>query len=77
MWNMKCFVILVIIGAAGTVTKGLKNLETIPRKHSVVCLQKVAALGTPHIIRKVLQAEAWWGAPLVLEEKYQGKGNLS
>jgi hypothetical protein len=34
MWNMKCFVILVIIGATGIVTKGLnKYLETIPRKH--------------------------------------------
>jgi hypothetical protein len=31
MWNMKCFVILAIIGAMGIVTKGLKKyLETIP-----------------------------------------------
>jgi hypothetical protein len=34
MWNMKCFIIPVIIGATGTVTRGLKkNLETIPGKH--------------------------------------------
>jgi hypothetical protein len=26
MWNMKCFVIPVIIGATGTVTRGLKNI---------------------------------------------------
>jgi hypothetical protein len=26
MWNMKCFVIPVIIGATGIVTKGLKNI---------------------------------------------------
>jgi hypothetical protein len=26
MWNMKCFVTLVIIGATGIVTKGLKNI---------------------------------------------------
>jgi hypothetical protein len=33
---MKCFVILVIIGATGIVTKGLKKyLETIPGKHSI------------------------------------------
>jgi hypothetical protein len=34
MWNMKCFVILVIIGAAGIVTKGLKKkyLKTVPGK---------------------------------------------
>jgi hypothetical protein len=34
MWNMKCFVIPVIIGATGIVTKGLKKyLESIPGKH--------------------------------------------
>jgi len=40
--------------------KGFKeiNVETIPRKHSVVSLQKTAILGTSHIIRKVLQCEA-------------------
>jgi hypothetical protein len=26
MWNMKCFVILLIIGATGIVTTGLKNI---------------------------------------------------
>jgi hypothetical protein len=58
MWNMKCFVIPVIIGATGIVTKGLKQyLETIPGKHSIDSLQKTALLGTSHIIRKVLQSE--------------------
>jgi hypothetical protein len=58
MWNMKCFVIPVIIGATGIVTKGLKKyLEAIPGKHSIDSLQKVAVLGTSHIIRKVLQSE--------------------
>jgi hypothetical protein len=58
MWNMKCFVTPVIIGATGIVTKGLrKYLETIPRKHSIESLQKTAVLGTSHIIRKVLQSE--------------------
>jgi hypothetical protein len=33
MWNMKCFVIPVIIGAMGIVCKGLKNLETISGQH--------------------------------------------
>jgi hypothetical protein len=33
MWNIKCFVIPVITGATGIVTKGLKkNVETIPGK---------------------------------------------
>jgi hypothetical protein len=32
----KCMIILVIIGATGIVTKGLKkNLEAIPGKHSI------------------------------------------
>jgi hypothetical protein len=58
MWNMKCFVIPVIIEATGIVTKGLKNyLETIPGKNSIDSLQKTAVLGTSHIIRKVLQSE--------------------
>jgi hypothetical protein len=26
MWNMKCFVVPVIIGATGIVTRGLKNI---------------------------------------------------
>jgi hypothetical protein len=38
---MKCFVIPVIIGATGIVTKGLKKyLDTIPGKHSVDSQQK-------------------------------------
>jgi hypothetical protein len=45
IWNMKCFVIPVIIGATGIVTKGLKKyLETIPGKHSIYSLQSAATL---------------------------------
>jgi hypothetical protein len=42
MWNMKCFVIPVITGATGIVTRGLKkkHMETIPGKHSTDSLQK-------------------------------------
>jgi hypothetical protein len=59
MWNMKCFVIPVDIGATGTVTRGVrKYLEDIPGKHSIDSLQKTAILGTSHILRKVLQSEA-------------------
>jgi hypothetical protein len=36
MRNVKCFVIPAIIGATGTVTRGLrKYLEEIPGKHSI------------------------------------------
>jgi hypothetical protein len=58
MWNMKCFVILVIIATMGIVKKSLKEyLETISGQHSIDSIQKTAILGTSHIIRKVLQSE--------------------
>ena len=59
MWNLKCTIIPVIIGATGIVTRSLrKNLETVPGKHSIDSLQKTGILGTSHIIRKVLQCVA-------------------
>jgi hypothetical protein len=59
MWNLKCTVIPVIIGATGIVTRSFrKHLEAVPGKHSIDSLQKTAVLGTAHIIRKVLQCEA-------------------
>ena len=58
MWNMKCTIIPVIIGATGIVTGSLKkNLEAVPEKHLIDSLQKTAILGTSHIIRKVLKCE--------------------
>ena len=59
MWNLKCTVVPVIIGATGIVTRGLKkNVEAVLAKHSIDSLQKTAILGTAHTIRKVLQCEA-------------------
>ena len=59
MWNLKCTIVQVIIGATGIVTRSLqKNLETAAGKHSIDSLQKTAILGTAHTIRKVLQCEA-------------------
>ena len=59
MWNLKCTIIPVIIGATGIATRSLrKYLEAVPGKHSIHSLQKTAILGTSHIIRKVLQCEA-------------------
>jgi hypothetical protein len=59
MWNLKCMIIPVIIGATGVVTRSLrKNLEAVPGKHSIDSLQKTDVLGTAHIIRKALQCEA-------------------
>ena len=59
MWNLKCTIVPVIIGATGIVTRSLKkNLETVPGRHLIDSLQKTAILGTSHIMRKVLQCEA-------------------
>jgi hypothetical protein len=58
MWNIKCMIIPAVTGATGMVKEGLrKNLEAIPGEHSIDSLQKIPALGTSHIMRKVLQSE--------------------
>jgi hypothetical protein len=57
MWNMKCFVIPVIIGAIGIVTKGPKKSGNNTRKALNRFPTKTVVLGTSHIIRKVLQSE--------------------
>jgi len=59
MWNLKCTIVPVIIGATGIITRSLKkNLEAVPGKHSIDSLQNTAILGTSHIIRKILQCES-------------------
>jgi hypothetical protein len=59
MWNMKCFVIPLIIGTTGIVTKGLKKISgnNTRKTFSRLSTKKTAVLGTSHIIRKVLQSE--------------------
>jgi len=58
MWNLKCRITPVIIGATGIVMRSLKkNVEAIPGKHSIDLLQKTTILGTSHIIRNVLQCK--------------------
>ena len=58
MWNLKCTILPVIIGATGIVTRSLrKNLEAVPGKYSIDSLQKTAMLGTSHKIRKIPQYE--------------------
>jgi hypothetical protein len=59
MWNVKCFVISVIIGAKGTVSISLKlsgnNTRTTFNRFSTK--KKTAIRGTSHIIINVLQSE--------------------
>jgi len=53
MWNLKCTIIPVIIGATGIVTRSLrKNLEIVPGKNSIDSIRKTAILGTSHIYGK-------------------------
>ena len=47
MWNLKCTIIPVIIGATGIVTRSL-------RKHSIDTQQKTAILGTSHLLTYLL-----------------------
>jgi len=55
MWNVKTKAIPVITGATGTISKSFrKYVSNIPGKHEVKELQKIATLGTAHILRKVL-----------------------
>jgi hypothetical protein len=57
MWNVKTTVILVTIGATGTISKSFrKYVSNKPGNHEVKELQKTAILDTAHILvlRKVL-----------------------
>jgi hypothetical protein len=59
MWDLKCRIVPVIIGATAVATRSLrKKFEAVPGKHSIDSLQKTAILGTLHTIREVLQCEA-------------------
>ena len=56
---MKCTITPVKLTATRIVTKGIrKNLEATPGRHSTDSLQKTAILGTPHIVREVLQDDS-------------------
>jgi hypothetical protein len=80
MWNMKSFVITVIIGATIILTKGVKvpvnNIRKAFNRLSTTssCTRDIAHNKESATIWN-LKPE-WWGAPVVQEEKHQGKGNL-
>ena len=55
MWGMKTTTIPVVIGALGLVKKGLeKYTDKIPGNINIHEVQKIALLGTAHILRRVL-----------------------
>ena len=56
LWNMKVTIIPIVIGAFGTVTKGLlKGLEDLEVSGRVETIQTTALLKTARILRRVLQ----------------------
>lgn len=58
MWNVKPEIIPVIIGATVLVTKNTyKYLDKLPGKIRLDMVQKVALLGTVHILRRFLSSQ--------------------
>jgi hypothetical protein len=55
LWKVRTKVVPVILGALGTIEKGLdQNLQLLPRHSSDTEAQKITLMTTAHIIRKVL-----------------------
>jgi len=58
MWGLKTITVHVVIQALGVVKKGIeKHIDKIPGKIIITELQKIALLGSSHILRKVLSIE--------------------
>ena len=56
LWNMKVTIILIVIGAFSTVTKGLfKGLEDLEVGGRVQTIQTTALLKTARILRRILE----------------------
>ena len=56
LWNMKVTVVPIVIGALGTITKGLlKGLEDLEVGGRVETIQTTALLRTARILRRVLE----------------------
>ena len=69
MWNMKVTIVPIVIGALGTVTKGLlKGLEDLEVGGRVETIQTTALLRTARILRRVLET---WGHLLTLKLQWK------
>ena len=69
MWNMKVTIIPIVIGAFGTVTKGLlEELEDLEVGSRVETIQTTALLRTTRILRRVLET---WGDLLSLKLQWK------
>ena len=65
LWNMKLTIVPIVIGALGTISKGLlKGLEDLEVGGRVETIQTTASLRTARILRRVLEI---WGDLLSLK----------
>ena len=56
LWNMKVTIVPIVIGALGTITKGLlKGLEELEIGGRIETIQTTALLRTARILRRVLE----------------------
>ena len=56
LWNMKVTIVPIVIGALGTITKGLlKGLEDLEIGGRTETIQTTALLRTARILRRVLE----------------------
>ena len=69
LWNMKVTMALIVIGAFGTITKGLlKGLRDLGVDGRVKTIQMTALLRTARILRRVLET---WGDLLSLKLQWE------
>ena len=69
LWNMRVTIVPIVIGAFGTVTKGiLKGLEDWEVSRRVETIKTTALLKTARILRRVLEA---WGDLLSLKLQWK------
>ena len=69
LWNMKVTIVPIVIGALGTITKGLlKGLEDLQVGGRVETIQITALLRTAKILRRVLET---WGDLLSLKLQWK------
>ena len=55
MWHMKTLVFPVVVGALGTVKKGMvENIKKVSERATVTEIQKICMVGSARILRKVL-----------------------
>ena len=61
MWQMKSEVIPVVVGALGTIKKGMvENIKRVSARATATETQKISMLGSARILRKVLNVWSEW-----------------